>query len=288
MKKWAKTIALICFSLCTLELAAAYELPLNPEKIVPGGYISPDFTTQPPSITFLSNTTEFNSSNVNLPIQVKVGDSTTAKSRYLDLITCNLDSQNQTDIYRNLPGFMNGSRPITTVIESYATIINFTGLPDGNHTLTVKAGEIGGYIHYKKNVYYAYSFMINETVSIDFTIDTTSPVLQVSIENKTYSSANLPLTVMANEEVTNISCTLDTNVASASILNNSVLEGLEAGNHRLIIQVTDKSGNTISKTIDFTIIEPFPLLAAVLITGLICAVVLFLVIKRKSIARLLK
>jgi hypothetical protein len=144
-----------------------------PEQIIPGGIVKPDSLTKPPTIIFLINATLFNSSDISLPIQIKVGDSISADFKRIDVIYYKGDWQNNnTELYRYLPQFMNGSRPRMSSLQEFSTIINLTEIPEGNHTLTVKAGEIGGYIRNKDNLCYAYSFIINQTSTFNFFIET--------------------------------------------------------------------------------------------------------------------
>ncbi len=173
-----KTIAsfltlIIAISFLPVLVAEAYDLPLSPERIIPGGNVEPDAFTQPPTILFLSNVTAFNSSDISLPIQIKVGDSISAQSNQIDLFYYKGDWQNNnTELYRFLPQFMNGSRPQMSSIQEYSTTINLTSIPKGNHTLTLYVGEIGSYIRNQNNLCYSYSFMINKTSTIAFFIDT--------------------------------------------------------------------------------------------------------------------
>lgn len=165
--------AVLLMAVSTQALAEAYDLPLAPEQILPGGIVKPDSLTEPPTIIFLSNATAFNSSDISLPVKVKVGDSITAQSKQIELIYYKGDWQNSsTELYRYLPQFMNGSRLRMSSIQEYTASINLTAIPEGNHTLTVHAGEIGGYIRNQNNYCYAYTFIINATSTFEFFIGT--------------------------------------------------------------------------------------------------------------------
>ncbi len=268
-----KAIIIPVLSLAVLAsitmLANANPIPIWDQPI-PGGILKPDSFTQPPTMAYLSNVTAFNSSNISLPVEIKVGDSISAKSKQLDLIYYKGDWQdNITELYRYLPAFMNGSRPRMSSIEEYCATINLTAIPEGNHTLTVNAGEIGSYIRHQNNRYYAYSFVINETSTIDFSIDTISPTISaLSIENSTYYSSELPLSFNVDDKNPRLQYCID-NQSNITLTSNTTLNGLTEGTHRITIYAMDSFDNISSQTITFTVIQQSP----IMIEG-VCALIL--------------
>ena len=96
---------------------------------------------------------------------------------------------------------------------------------------------------------------------INFGIDLAPPrISSLSIENKTYDSAELPLSFVVDEKVSQASYSLD-NQAKVMIDGNTTLTGLTPGNHNLTVYVVDFAGNTeASRTISFSVDAPLPTL----------------------------
>jgi hypothetical protein len=281
-----KAIIILILSLVVLAsitmLANANPIPIWDQPI-PGGIIKPDSFTQPPTITFLSNVTAFNSSNISLPIEIKVGDSISGKSKQIDIIYYKGDWQNNnTELYRYLPAFMNGSRPRMSSIEEYYATINLTAIPEGSHTLTVNAGEIGGYMRHLNNRYYGYSFVINKTSTFDFFIDTTPPIISaLSIENSTYYSSELPLSFDVDDKNPRLQYCID-NQSNITLTSNSTLNGLTEGTHRITIYAVDSVGNISSLTVAFTVIQRSPItITVVAVLVLVVGISLVLLLYRR-------
>ncbi len=104
-----------------------------------------------------------------------------------------------------------------------------------------------------------------------FNIDTIPPtVSNLSVQNKTYYSIDVPLNFNLNETTSQISYNLDKNTKVA-IDGNTTLTGLAEGSHSLAVYFNDTFGNMgQSETIYFTIAresnrqtESLPVLAAV-------------------------
>ena len=119
---------------------------------------------------------------------------------------------------------------------------NLTGLSDGTHSLIVYASDIAGNNGSSDMVY--------------FTVDTALPSISiVSPENKTYDTADIPLTFTVDKTVFWVAYILDgqTNV---TITGDTILTGLSDGSHSLIVYATDTLGNTgNSETICFTVAQ---------------------------------
>jgi hypothetical protein len=144
---------------------------------------------------------------------------------------------------------------------------NLTGLPKGPNWIVVCAAatalaynthtEIHGI--YATTYYVAYR--IASSSLINFTIDPIAPrLLSLSVENKTYSSSNVPLDVLVNEPVSQVIYSLD-GQANMSVAGNMTLIGLPDGGHELTVYVKDLAGNAgNSETICFSVdaSEPFP------------------------------
>jgi hypothetical protein len=118
-------------------------------------------------------------------------------------------------------------------------------LTEGSHTIAVYAEDTFG--------------NIGTSESVNFVVDTTAPNLTIlSIENKTYDSANVPLDFAVNEPVSQISYSLD-GKENASIAGNSTLTGLSNGVHNVTVYAWDEAGNVaVSKTMAFFVAVSFP------------------------------
>ena len=127
---------------------------------------------------------------------------------------------------------------------------NFTlkGLTEGSHTLAVYAEDTFGNFGASENVYFA--------------VDTTAPNVSIlSVENKTYDSANVPLNFAVNESVFPIAYSLD-GKENISIPGNSTISGLSNGVHNVTVYAWDAAGNVgATGTINFKVAVPFPTLS---------------------------
>jgi len=102
--------------------------------------------------------------------------------------------------------------------------------------------------------------------------DTTPPTVSiVSLENKTYFTTDVPLTLTVSEFTSWIGYSLD-DQANVTITGNTTLYGLFDGSHSIIVYANDTTGNTGASQIIFFSIstqqaEPFPMwiVAAILI-----------------------
>jgi hypothetical protein len=173
--------------------------------------------------------------------------------------------------------------------SSLATPFNYgvqlTGLTDGSHNLTVIAYATGYTIEI--HGLWKYSFPINSSAAVCFSLDTVSPQISVtSIENRTYDDTDLPLSFTVDELCQSFSYVLDgrENVTGTG---NITLAGLSYGVHNLTVYAWDASGNAgASETVTFTIAkqEPFPTLPVLIIVfaGVVVAGAGFLLIRKRG------
>jgi hypothetical protein len=84
--------------------------------------------------------------------------------------------------------------------------------------------------------------------------DTELPqISNLSIENKTYNSTEIPLEFRTNENVTSLTYSLD-DQANLTLAGNTTLSGLSDGPHCIIVYATDSAGNVgASENVAFTI-----------------------------------
>ena len=187
----------------------------------------------------------------------------------------------------SLDGMYNDTIPI--VIHSrdnsfQSTITGLVTLPElpyGSHSVTVYA-EYDLYNVGMNGVYYQkYIHLDNSTVyftigdvTSPFAGDTTPPIISnLSIENKTYNSAEIPLSFNIDKTVSWIAYCLDNqaNITIAGLYNpeiwgrqfNTTLTGLSDGSHNLIVYANDTAGNTgVSVIVWFTVetVPPSPIM----------------------------
>jgi hypothetical protein len=237
------------------------------------GDVSPDRSTEPPTILILSseNHTVHAVDTISLSLNVSIGNSSTASSMVLDEIYCETDWQpNNLSIYKYSwdPRLYPSAPPRKT---EFSKTINFTGIPDGNHTVVVYAIESGNYVTHRgplgsglnaiSYAYYYVDFNITGSSVVSFTVDTTAPSVSVlSLKNKTYYTSDLPLNFTVNEPVSKIAYSLD-GQENVTIAGNTTLTGLSEGEHNLTVYATDFANHTsASETIHFTVEVPEPFL----------------------------
>jgi hypothetical protein len=228
------------------------------------GSVGPDQNTKPPTILTLSpeNNTAYGVNTLSLSLNVSIGDSTTASSCFLDVIYCKTDWQsNITFVYKHGDNYV---YPYPSKITEFSGAVNFTEIPDGNHTIKVYAFENGKYPLYVRNsfsdlkvVEHCYnSFQIIGSSLIKFAVDTTAPKISIlALENRNFTSI-VPLNFTTDERIFQSSYSLD-GQDNVTIAGNTTLTDLIEGEHKVTVFATDEVGNTgASETIAFTIEEP--------------------------------
>ncbi len=170
------------------------------------------------------------------------------------------------------------------IFENTSFSIDLHNVPEGNLSLTIYAVSSGTYETRTelgeshsggtptRYHYYDYFEMISSS-TVYFTIDTTIPkILSLSIENKTYYTAEIPFILKTDEPLSQISYSLD-GQENATVAGNTTLMNLSYGEHNVTAYVTDEAGNTgNSETIHFTI-EPFPTVPVVAVSAVSIAAV---------------
>ena len=239
MKKTAlKIILVIMFLLSTVvgtqlvQLGKANPTILN--QVL--GTIPPDSNTKPPIISVFSpmNQTSHSATSITFSLNVSVGESTTASSKFIREIHYKVDWQtSNTTLYELNPT----GDPYSTekVITSFSKTLNLTGIPDGTHSLTVYANEKGAYYNYtdygEGSVWteYYYLFEINSSSSVFFTVDTTPPAISVlSLQDKTFYSSNVDLNFFVDEPASRCAYRLDGN-GNVTVAGNSNFDGAVCG-----------------------------------------------------------
>jgi hypothetical protein len=217
--------------------------------------VSPPEGTLPPTILILSpeNNTAYSSNNVSLTLNVSMPESNDV-SLYIS------------EIYY-LASWQYEDRGQLRKIPANQGSINLTDVPEGPRWLEVHAVATGFAYetrHELKGIQYTTYFVgyrITSSSLVEFTIDTTAPsILSLSVENKTYATSDVPLTLTVNEQVSQVTYSLD-GQANVTAAGNTTLTGLSGGEHSVTVYATDAAGNTgASKTATFNVNapEPFP------------------------------
>ena len=248
-----------------------------------GGNVPPSQVgAEPPTVIIspIENSSFLNLDNVNVTVIATSGNSVRNTSKWIDSIYYEVDwQQKSTYIYRYMNDELN---PFNYSASLNLVGINGTQVPEGKHTLTVYAVEEGQYFNAPvpselsgliKIVYN--SFQITGSTSVTFNIDRTVPnIMFLSSKNTTYSSNDIPLTFTVNEPTSKLAYSLD-NCGNITMAGNMTLTGLSVGEHNVTISAWDITGNVgASKTLFFTIVEPLPSLAILVIASIAVVVLI--------------
>jgi len=201
------------------------------------GDIPPPDGTLPPIISIISpqNDTAYSSNSVSLTLNVSMPESNSV-SLYIS------------ELYY-VPSWKQGANNDLVKIDVPQGSVSLRDVPEGPRWLEVHAvasayayessHKIDG-VHYTT---YFVNYKITSSSIVNFTIDNTSPrVLSVSVENKTYSTSDLPLNVIVNEPVSQIIYSLD-GQSNQSVAGNTTLIDVSNGAHTLRMRVLDSAGN---------------------------------------------
>lgn len=244
----------------------------------------PDAYTKPPlvAISNPNNETSYATNTLSLVFNVSVGESETAHSRLMYAIYYKADWQKDSFCILGPYLFNEGDFGFGN-FSSAAYNLTLTGIPEGNHNLTIYAEETGAYGFPFMSV-----FFINGSSSIYFSIDTLPPSISLlSPQNKTYNTSEVPLNLATDTSITQMSYSLDGR-ENVTVTGNTTLTVLFNGAHNLTVYAQDEAGNIgASETITFTIAKPelFPttwiIAVAIVVTVVVVAGLLFYVLKRK-------
>jgi hypothetical protein len=227
------------------------------------GEVAPPDGTKPPAVSIFSpaNDTSYPSNDFLLNFSVTIERSNNISLSLSELYYTTSWQQDRTIV--DLMSFWvknNYSYPSTFQI-------NMTGVPEGPRWLEVYAVATGFAYesrHEVKGIYYTtyyVGYKITSSSSVRFAVDVTAPcILSLSIENKTYATSDIPLTLTTNEPVSQASYSLN-GQANVTVAGNTTLKNLPYGEHRITVYATDKAGNVgASETLFFNVNapEPFP------------------------------
>jgi hypothetical protein len=136
---------------------------------------------------------------------------------------------------------------------------NLVNLTEGLHSLTVRVVfDYAPTPYYDGSTQYYGPYHTESEETVNFRIDIGSPkVVLLSLENKTYSTTDVPLNFTVSKPDTQVTYSLDGR-ENVTTVRNTTLTNLPSGEHNLTVYAEDTAGNVgFSETIRFNI-EPFP------------------------------
>jgi len=203
-------------------------------------------STIPPSISIYSpqNNTVYSSRNITVSLYVRNAKLAGWQSSVID-VYYTLDGKSGAGLYFH---------PINERLPTFDTTFNLSFVSLGEHQLTVEA-----YVDVLRSAPKEV-FFLETTSTVYFTVvDVTAPViLNLSIENKTYSQNDLSLYCAVDELTSWKGYSLDEQ-ANVTMTKNFTPIKIASGPHTLTVYANDTSGNMgCSETVYFTLEEPFP------------------------------
>ena len=134
--------------------------------------------------------------------------------------------------------------------------VNLPELSEGSHSLSAcyeaeisTGGQPGAPFKLKSPGVYSLSY----GVTVYFTIDETLPqISNVSIENKTYTTAGIPLNFTVNENDSRAKYSLD-GYGNVTLAGNTTFAELSEGSHNIALYITDDAGNEAVSKIAFSV-----------------------------------
>ncbi len=148
-----------------------------------------------------------------------------------------------------------------------------------------RIGAPGGPDGMTRTIYYE-AYKTVGFSSVNFTIDITPPKIAISIENKTYTTPDIPLSIMPTEQLSETTYSLDMQ-ENVTVSMNSTLTKLSDGAHKITVYAKDLAGNSVkSDEVFFSVevVEPLTADLASVVTGTSAALLsvglIFYVFKR--------
>jgi len=223
----------------------------------------------PPSITMLSpqNYTTYNENDVILIFDTVVGQAPYSLD-YLPLKV--FKSLSLTEVYFEADWMenktvVNGTSRFSYVNKkgntegSCSCNLKLKDIPEGNHSIAVKATETGYYFEVVRGVSFEfYGYSKSSISSVNFIVDSVPIVSFLSFENKTFEASDVPLNFTVNQAVSKIAYCFD-GQENVTISGNTTLTELPNGEHNVTVYATDDTGNTgASETVIFNVDVPEP------------------------------
>ncbi len=216
---------------------------VNTDQYVWGGSVSPPEDAIPPKITIYSpNSVVVTSNNVSLSFKA----------------TNSKDVSVLTDVWYKVAWHKNNTSEYHLNNTSSSNLFNYTltGMPDGNHTITVFASGTGSFV--SENTFYVYD--IGSSSSVNFTVDSIIPTVSfANAQNKTYDAVKVVLDFAANKPVSEILYSLDNGKNVTANVNASlILNNLSSGEHNVTIFAVDEYGIVSAPSTIYFNVKVFP------------------------------
>jgi hypothetical protein len=235
------------------------------------GTVSPKPGTIPPSITVGTpeNNSFYTTNQISLTFNVTLPQSNITSATGISYVSYNADWKEKPIQIYNPEGmatglmYHEGASPLCTFKDGVDCFkIDFYGIPEGNHSITIQAV---GECQYHEDIWVQRFFIDSAPSIVNFTIDTIAPAVSViSMENQTYASSDVPLSFAVNETTSQITYSLD-GQQNMTAAENTMLTNLPNGVHNVTVYAGDPAGNVgTSQTATFTVAkepepEPFPI-----------------------------
>jgi len=145
--------------------------------------------------------------------------------------------------------------------KSFSVPLTFDGLANGAHRVELKITTDGEYLNKSIEAGSTVWSVLHTQLdyySVDFSIYVRPRFPNLSIENITYFSPDIPLSLNVDESTFWLGYNLD-GQSTVTMLGNTTLTGLSDGSHSLFIYSRDLAGNIEkSDTVFFTVKTPTP------------------------------
>jgi hypothetical protein len=213
----------------------------------------------------------YNTDAVKLNFNVTVGETT--DNSLISKVCYKTDWQEENSTIFSFDGYflrelmyqlLSHRKTLINPISKFSTTLNITGVPDGNHSITIYA-SMWYYSSMERRLdvfeeYFDYNdlTMANIGTTVSFAIDTTPPIISILSTKDKYDTSDVPLNFTVNELVSQITYSLD-GQDKVTIPENATLIELRNGDHNVTVYATDWAGNTgASETMYFSVEIPFP------------------------------
>jgi hypothetical protein len=266
-KRKSPIVLALVLALSLVALSSALSLS-KADPYIYDGNVPPDPLTKPPNIQVFSpqNNSVFLSNNVSFSFYVTKPESPRASQTVLTYIYYKAGwLQNTTFLY-------NYGVQSSHYIENFSYSDSLTEIPDGKYNITIYADGMGWY---PPNGLFYKGFEINGSSTIFFTVETIIPGISVSLQNKSYTTNDIPLNITLNKSMSKITYSLDGH-ENVTTTGNTTLNALSNGEHNLIAYAEDNAGYTgATEKIYFYIQppQPFPTSTIAAVSAAIAAVV---------------
>lgn len=157
--------------------------------------------------------------------------------------------------------------------SSFIFSLRLGGLKEGQHTINVLVKGIYEDTAFERQSW-GESFLVDDGVPPKISL--------LSAENKTYSTANIPLTYSTNGQVARVTYALDGKYVSY-LSGNMTLTDLSQGSHTIAVYAYDVAGNQVSDTVYFTV-SPLPVVLTLVIAAVVAVsgITLFVYFKKRQ------